>query len=141
MPDSGWSSDLASGLRELDAANESLFFLIGHLFTPGVECKRQRGVCPRTGCGKVAALTRFLSRNLAAQERMMTEAGYPAAAEHCHAHAELLTLLRALSDKGSCGDIDEDLIRGTVTAWAREHLRSQDKPLGEWLQRRGITDS
>lgn len=141
MPDSGWSSDLSCGLREVDSANESLFFLIGHLFTPGVECKRQRGVCPRTGCGKVAALTRFLSRNLGAQDRLMTDAGYPDAEDHRRAHSELLTLLRALSDKGNCGDLDEDLIRGTVTAWAREHLQTFDKPLGAWLQQRGITES
>lgn len=133
MPDSGWSHDLACGARQVDAANEGLFFLIANLFLPGVECKRRNGVCPRDGCGKVAAVLRYLTRNFAAQDKLMAEAGYPDTATHCTAHAELLARLRDLSDRSACGDWEDEKLSSLITAWAVEHVRAHDKLLGEWL--------
>lgn len=133
MPDCGWSGDLACGARQLDAANESLLFLIGHLFRPGVECKRRDGHCPHDGCGKVSAVLRFVTRNTAAEDRLMVEAGYPDMAAHRRAHADLIASLRDLFDRGLCGDDDDEAIRASVTAWAADHACRYDKALGEWL--------
>lgn len=133
MPDGCWSNDLTSGARQVDAANESLFFLISHLFKPGVECKRRGGYCPHDGCGKVSAVLRFVTRNIAAENRLMAEAGYPDAAAHHRAHDELLAAVRDLFERCLCGDEDDDMIRAVITAWAKDHVQRHDKPLGAWL--------
>lgn len=135
MPDCGWSGDLASRARQVDAANESLFYLIGHLFQPGVECKRRHGHCPHDGCGKVSAVLRFMTRNLAAEDQLMREAGYPDADSHRRAHDDLLAAVGDLFERCLCGDEDDDMIRGTVTGWAMDHVDEQDKPLVAWLSR------
>lgn len=133
MPESGWSADFATGSRQVDAANESLFFLIGNLFKPGVECKKREGFCPHDGCGKVMAIHRFVARNFAVQEKLMTETGYPGIEAHRRAHTDLLVRLRDLYDKQVCGDWEEEAVRSAVTRWAVEHVDSHDRPLGQWL--------
>lgn len=140
MPDGCWSNDLTSGARQVDAANESLFFLISHLFKPGVECKRRGGYCPHDGCSKVSAVLRFVTRNVAAENRLMAEAGYPAAAAHNRAHDELLAAVRDLFERCLCGDEDNGMIQTVVTAWAKDHVQRHDKPLSAWLAAgQGIT--
>jgi hemerythrin-like metal-binding protein len=137
MPDCGWSQDLNSGARRLDAANESLFFLVNNLFKPGVECKRRHGYCPRDGCSKVAAVVRFLTRNQAAEETLMAESAYPDGAAHCLAHRNMLAAMQSLLDAQLCGDEDhdEDKVRSAISDWATDHVLRHDKPLGEWLSR------
>lgn len=133
MPDCGGASDVACRARQLDVASESLSFLIDHLFRPGVECKRRDGRhCPHDGCGKVSAILRFITRNVVAEDRLMAETGYPDAVAHRRAHVELLAALHDLFERRLCSD-DDEIIRASVTAWAADHARRYDKPLGAWL--------
>ena len=134
MPDCGGASDIAGHARQLDVANESLSFLIGHLFRPGVECKRRDGRhCPHDGCGKVSAILRFITRNVVAEDRLMAETDYPDAVVHRRAHVDLLAALRDLFDRRLCGDEDDEMIRASVSAWEADHARRYDKPLSAWL--------
>ncbi|MBW7851663.1 MAG: hypothetical protein H3C38_14310 [Rhodospirillales bacterium] len=131
---SSWTPELASGVRSIDAGAEGLFFLLNNLFQPGVECHQGTSACRDLGCGKIAAIRRYLVRRFAEEERMMRASGYPDARQHADDHAHMLTRLEALLAAHKCGQCDEAEIRQFVAAWSLDHIFARDKQYGTWAR-------
>lgn len=128
-----WTEGMATGIRELDAVNQGLGFLLGRLFEPGVECRRRYGACDRTACTRIGAILRYMSRNFVEHEAMMAQDGYPQREDHARDHRLLEQRLKAMQAAKVCGDSDRAVVRDFVTKWAACHIQRCDQPVGSWV--------
>ncbi|HLO77284.1 MAG TPA: hypothetical protein VK196_12590 [Magnetospirillum sp.] len=137
MPDLG-PTELSTGVREIDADTESLCFLMGKIFDPLVECRRQHGECDRTQCARIAAILKFVDRSFARQDALMEAADYPLAADHRAEHEGLKEQLVAMQSAGICADRDRLVVREAVSQWLLRHNRSFDRLLANWAVTRRV---
>lgn len=132
------STELSTGVREIDADTESLCFLMSRIFDPLVECRRQHGECDRTQCSRIAAIATFLDRSFRRQDALMGQSDYPVRDDHHADHEALLTQLNAMREAGVCADRDRQVVREAVTRWLARHNRVCDRPLANWAVTRRL---
>lgn len=126
--------NIGTGLREIDAGNEGLCFLLDRIFAdPLAECRRRHGKCDHSRCTKISALLTYVGRNFADQERMMGLGQYPLLADHSRDHADLVTGLKSMQDARVCASDDAPRVRNFITGWTARHLHACDRPLGAWM--------
>jgi hypothetical protein len=134
---------LETGVPAIDAGNEGLRFLLRHMFEPGVECRRGHGglgPCDHSRCTRIEAILRYVGRNFAVQERVMTDGAYPAAERHRNEHASLLDRLSVMLDAHVCADREGGKVHDLVVHWMEEHARHCDQPLGRWAVTRRVLE-
>lgn len=130
--------DYATGLREIDAANEGLCFLLDRIFAdPLTECRRVNGTCDHSRCSKIAAILSYVDRNFIAQERLMDEGAYPLADDHLRDHAALVSGLKSMQAARICADDDGPKVRAFIAGWTARHVHGCDRALGAWVSRQG----
>lgn len=122
-----------TGEREIDADTEGLRWLLGRLFEPMVECRRQFGHCDRTRCTRLSALKTYVSRNFSRQERLMAGIAYPHADHHGREHWKLVDLLSHMHDSNVCADRDRNVVKAVVGRWLDHHSRECDSRLAHWV--------
>jgi hypothetical protein len=128
-----------TGVREIDAGNEGLSYLLARVFEAGVECRRGgSGACDYHQCTKIAAILRYVARNFAGQEQVMAEADYPAGSDHSRDHAALVDGLQAMRDACVCAERDRGKVRQFVADWHADHFIRCDRPLGRWAITRRV---
>lgn len=132
---------LSTGVRDIDRGTEGLCYVMGRLFEPGVECRRQlNGHCDRTECTRLAALTKFLDHTFRQQENLMVEAAYPHEDHHRREHWRIIEQLRHMRDANVCADVDRQVVREVVAQWVSEHIPECDRRLGNWALTRRVRD-
>ena len=134
----GVTACLGTGVRAIDVSHEGLGFLLGRIFEPGVECRRQDGGCDHSSCCKIAALLHYLGRNFAEEEALMAEHSYKHLGEHRREHALLVEELRAMQAARTCGERDHAHVRHSIDKWAVHHYAGCDQTLGRWATTRRV---
>ncbi|MGE5503186.1 MAG: bacteriohemerythrin [Actinomycetota bacterium] len=128
-----------TGVREIDAGNEGLSYLLARVFDVGVECRRGRsGACDFRECTKISAILRYVGRHFAGQEAVMAEADYPAGGEHSRDHAALVHGLAAMQDACVCAERERSRVRAFIAEWHADHFVRCDRPLGRWAITRRV---
>ena len=127
-----------SGVPVIDAEHDGLAFLLGRIFTPGVECRRATHGCDHSDCCKISALALFLGRNFTAEEAMMGQGAYPLDQAHCRDHARLLGELREMQAARLCGERDHAVLRHSIERWTARHYPGADYPLARWAITRRV---
>lgn len=126
--------DIGTGLREIDAGNEGLCFLLERIFAdPLTECRRRHGKCDHNRCTKISALLTYIGRNFADQERIMDDDAYPLFGDHVRDHAHLVSALKSMQVARVCADEDGPRVRAFITRWTARHVHTCDRPLGAWV--------
>ncbi len=123
-----WAKSHPSGVREIDATNECLEFLLERQFLQGLPCESTGRHCP-----KIEDLTRFLARKFEREEILMERVGFPGLLHHRSEHAKLLARVDLLRNNLVCGMYDSQRVFSVVTTWAVRHLREFDDPFGRYL--------
>jgi hypothetical protein len=124
-----------TGVREIDAGNEGLRYLLQRLFEPGVECRRGRGGkgdCDFSQCSRIEAIIRYVTRNFARQEQVMAQCGYSNREAHCNDHSLLVDGLKAMQRACLCADRQRDTLCEFIESWMSAHFAHYDWPLGKW---------
>lgn len=134
------TSELSTGVRDIDRGTEGLCYLMGRLFEPGVECRRVDGQCDRTQCTRITALMKYMDRNFTHQENLMDEADYPHQDHHRREHWRILEQLRHMRDANVCADRDRAVVREVVARWMGSHVPHCDRRLGSWALTRRVRD-
>ncbi len=132
------STNLTTGVREIDSDTEGLCFLMARIFDPLVECRRRFGACDHSHCTRIEAILKYMGRSFARQEKLMDDADYPASAEHRRDHHALVTQLHAMQAARLCADRDHHVVHEAVTRWAVGHNAQCDLPLGSWAITRRV---
>lgn len=133
------SNLMSTGVREIDRGTESLCYVMGRLFDPGVECRRHHeGHCDRTQCSRITALMRFMDRNFAHQEAMMEQAFYPHGDHHKREHWRMIEQLRHMRAANVCAERDRAVLSEVVARWMHEHVPECDRRLGNWALTRRV---
>jgi hemerythrin-like metal-binding protein len=127
-----------TGVREIDAGNEGLQYLLQRLFAPLVECRRVAGPCDFRACTKIQAIIRYTGRNFAGQEAVMTDADYPNGNDHQRHHASLLDGLKQMQAECVCAERDSASVRAFIARWTTDHLQRCDRPFGRWAVTRRV---
>ncbi len=126
-----WSDDFVTGLKDLDAANESLFFLLTHLCDQGVECDGKACLGNST-CQKVDALVSFVTRNMAAEEAVMERWRYPARDAHAKDHNYVVTRLLEWRRVSICRMPATAAFCSFIQGWTTKHVLGFDRAFGRW---------
>lgn len=130
-----------TGVAAIDAANDGLRFLLSHMFKPGVECRRGPGglgECDYQHCSRIEAILRYVERNFADQEQVMTASSYPEAARHGDDHASLVDRLTIMLQAQVCAERESARVRDFVAHWLSNHAKCCDTPFGRWAVTRRV---
>ena len=128
-----WSENFATKIKDLDAANESLFYLLGHLCDQGVECDGTSCLGDST-CQKVDALVAFLTRNMAAEEATMDKWDFPAREAHAKDHNYVVTRLLEWRRVSICRVPARDAFCDFIHSWTTRHILTFDRDFGRWAE-------
>ncbi len=126
-----WNESFVTRLRELDTANESLFYVLGHLFDRGVECQG-RSCVGDSSCRRIDSLIAFISRKLGREEALMERCGYPDRAAHCRDHGYAVTRLVEWRRLPLCHSNYQASLTTFLFDWTAKHIATFDRGLGRW---------
>jgi len=133
-----WSSALSLGVPDLDAAQRELFDRVDRLLDSMLHGDRGEA-------GPLAAYLReHVVLHFAAEEQLMSDLGYPEAANHTAEHhafaCKMLALDASFRDGGPTAELVLRLER-EVVAWLRDHVYVADVALGRFVTARLGTDA
>jgi hemerythrin len=125
-----WSSTLSLGVPDLDAHHRELFDRVDRLLDSMLHGDRGEA-------GPLAAyLRQHVVLHFAAEEQLMSDLGYPEAANHTAEHhafaCKMLALDAAFRDGGPTAELILRLER-EVVAWLRDHVYVADAALGRFV--------
>jgi len=124
-----WSDELVTGIDQIDAHNQSLFFVLNELFASDFPCEMRSRMCH-----KIEDTIVFLTRNFLREEELMAHCGYSDLDGHRDEHRVLLEELLRLQRTLECGRYDTSEMFDLLSSWALAHIEIWDKPLGKHLQ-------
>lgn len=124
-----WSDQYATGIEQIDAHNESLFFVLDELFAADMPCERLSRMCH-----KIEETIVYLTRNFLREETLMVDRGYPDLEAHKSEHRVLLEELLRLQRTLECGRYDTFEMFDFLASWAVGHIEIWDKGLGDHLR-------
>jgi hemerythrin len=124
-----WSDDLATGVDQIDAHNQSLFFVLNELFASDFPCEMRSRMCH-----KIEDTIVYLTRNFLSEEALMADCGYADVYGHRNEHRVLLDELLRLQRTLQCGRYDTSEMFDLLSSWALAHIEIWDKPLGRHLR-------
>lgn len=108
-------------VRQFEAGDESLSFVLRHLFE-------------REQLGQIETLLVFLRRKFRLEEEIMRNHDYPSLREHQAAHGDLTERLIEFGAFARCGKMSPDSIGAFVRCETVEHVERFDMPLLDWLK-------
>ncbi|HSN90028.1 MAG TPA: hemerythrin family protein [Anaeromyxobacteraceae bacterium] len=126
---------LETGNRLVDRQHRELFARLGALFEASREGRGADEVRPLLGY-----LREYVDAHLAAEERLMEEAGYPDLEPHREEHRALLATFQALQAQFEESGADLLFVvrlSQRVTEWLKEHIYRADRTMAWWLRGRG----
>lgn len=122
-----------AGLRSIAENMSCLTFVIERYFHPKVICADQGGTCER-----LEHTIRLLSRNLKREEMLMESLDYPDLRAHKKEHETILRNMETLRRTLDCGNYDNELVLDFLVEWTENHIKSFDKPFGDFLNDQDI---
>ncbi|THF65734.1 bacteriohemerythrin [Pseudothauera nasutitermitis] len=128
-----WSREFNVGIAPIDEQHVELVGLLNRLHAA---VREQRGVeAVRDALDELVACT---LNHFADEERLMSQARYPAYAEHRIHHEALTAQVRALQRRLESGEttISFELL-DFLRVWLMRHIGESDRRFGEWYHREG----
>jgi len=129
-----WDASLALGVPEIDAHHQELFAQAARF-----DAAVRAGHPARELRGLFDFLAGYAEDHFQAEQRLMSEIGYPRLASHQLEHAEFRRRLSTLLPHWeSEGDSTALLmaVSGFLTRWLREHIATSDRAIGDFLAAR-----
>lgn len=118
--------------ERLSLSEQSFLFVLSHILDHGVECAGTHACGGRSRCSKTQALAQFARRKFEFEEGLMRCSDYPGLAEHRDDHLRLITRIENGPDQAECREWRR-WIQSLSKDWTDAHLKSFDKPFGEWV--------
>ena len=131
MIEIGVEFDPVRSVEMISENRNTLLFVLERYFHPKTRCADPARTCPR-----IADTFRLLARNLAREERMMAEAGYPDIAEHRCEHQKLLTRLEQMRTELTCSEYDNRQVADFLYGWTKRHARTFDAEFATFCRER-----
>ncbi|MBK8909489.1 MAG: hemerythrin family protein [Rhodospirillales bacterium] len=120
-----WTDDLATGVDQIDAHNQSLLYILDELFASDMPCEMRSRMCH-----KIEDTIVYLTRNFLREEALMVECDVPDAEGHKREHRTLLDELLRLQRTLECGRYDTSEMFDLISSWVLAHIEIWDKELG-----------
>lgn len=127
-----WTSDLATGSREIDGQHKQIFIRINEMLDA---CGRGKGK-EKVG-GLLAFLEDYVITHFGAEERYMELYRYPGHADHKVKHDELIKQLATLKMKVEKEGVGVHTVVATnqlIVSWFVNHIRNVDTQLVAFLK-------
>lgn len=127
-----WTPDLAVGVPEIDKQHQEIFKAINDLLEA---CKQGKG--KQTVGDVISFLGQYVVEHFGAEEKYMSELGFPGYAAHKEMHDQFIQSFTQLKEKFDKDGPGLNLVVQTnkiVVDWLQEHIRRKDKELGAFLQ-------
>ena len=106
-----------------------------------MECVRGpggQGECASLRCSRIEAILRYIERNFASQDRVMTESSYPEAERHRDDHASLVDRLTVMLQAQVCAERESIRVHDLIAHWMTDHAKRCDAPFGRWAVTRRV---
>ena len=132
-----WTEDLATGVADIDDQHRELITRVNALLDACNQQKEQEEI------GKYLAFLReYVAYHFAAEERTMTEAGYPGLGPHEREHEEFKVRVNDLFRSQASRRASLPTLIMTIRSscdWMVTHIMKTDKAMAEFLKAKGIT--
>ena len=136
MPSIVWDESLSIGINLIDEQHKMLIERTNAI-SDAVEMKR--------GLEKIMQTLNFMIEytefHFSAEEKVMSENGYPKLNEHHLLHEDFKTRLNQMvqdfEEEGATSDLSEE-ITSYLTSWLVNHIKGIDTELGKILREKGF---
>jgi hemerythrin-like metal-binding protein len=122
-----WTPELGTGVPLLDEHHKAIFLWLAELESASAE---QRTLF---GAYAITRLKHQIRDHFAAEEALMTSAGYPGLAQHRAAHAEFRASLEDLQIRSIQQDMSEDAVQ-FLRDWLVHHITTTDMAYVPYLK-------
>ncbi|HJV34555.1 bacteriohemerythrin [Geomonas sp.] len=130
-----WTSDLATGVAEIDNQHKEIFSRFDRLFTACSEGK---------GKEEVLLLLNFLAdyvkEHFAAEERLQLRNAYPDYPNHKAEHARFMADVAKLQAEFKAEGATLSLVimtNKTLTSWLTQHIKKRDTEVAAYIRQEG----
>lgn len=129
-----WDEKYSVGVSEMDAQHKQLVKLLGELYD-AMQAQHATEVV-----GKILSeLVRYTKTHFAAEEKYMTQAGYPDLAAQKREHEVFTAKIQKFKDEFDAGRTSLSVSLATfVKDWLFSHISGSDRKYGPFLNSKGI---
>jgi len=140
--ETGWTTDLETGVEILDRQHRRYFDLLNSYLAKAAESSTDSGK-EQDLAEKFDFLRQYAKRHFSTEESVMTEAGYPDIELHKEEHRYFLKHVRALYDRMSKNGYSPSLAREVnyyTAEWFIEHIRVTDMKFVAFLKQKPVEE-
>jgi hemerythrin len=131
-----WTSDLATGIAEIDHQHREIFNRVARL---SEACSAGRG--KEEVLKLLLFLEDYVKEHFAAEEQLQIKSGYPEYAQHKSQHTRFIADISRLSNAFRMEGATLSLVimtNKTLTSWLVQHISKTDKELGAYLSKEKV---
>ena len=130
-----WSDDLSVGIAIIDEQHKGLLAMLNQI-NEGI----RGGWAKKAREEVLAKLVEYAVIHMATEENLMKEAGYPAEEEHIQHHKNLIEMVGDYIDKYNQNPSTSSYeLLFFLRRWLVDHTQKDDKLLGQYLVKQGVT--
>jgi hemerythrin len=134
--DLGWSSELATGVTEIDNQHKEIFSRFDKLFTACSEGKGREEVLRL-----LLFLEDYVKEHFAAEERLQLRHAYPDYAAHKSQHTRFIADVARLKSAFTAEGATLSLVimtNKTLASWLVQHIKKVDMEFARYLRDEGV---
>lgn len=135
MPLMTWTEEMSVGVKALDDDHKKLVALLNELHE-GILSGEPKPVLERV----IERLVEYTIYHFGREEKLFTDAGFPAATEHKREHELLSRRARNLQSRFECGQSTQLSLEAMnfLKIWLTGHIMGNDKEYVPYLKAKGI---
>jgi hemerythrin-like metal-binding protein len=135
MPLMTWTEEMSVGVKALDEDHKKLVALLNELHE-GILAGQQKVVLEKV----IEKLVEYTIFHFGREEKLFTDAGFPASAEHKREHDLLSRRARNLQSRFECGQSTQLSLESMefLKSWLTSHIMGSDQEYRPYLQAKGI---
>jgi hemerythrin-like metal-binding protein len=135
MPLMTWTEEMSVGVRALDEDHKKLIALLNELHE-GILGGQQKAILEKI----IERMVEYTIYHFEREEKLFTDAGFPASVEHKREHDLLTRRARNLQSRFECGQSTQLSLEAMnfLKAWLTGHIMGSDQQYAPYLNAKGI---
>ena len=130
MPKIEWTSDLETGIPDIDNQHKVLFSLINELSKSIAEKKTNKAIQKVT-----ENLTNYVLEHFAVEEALMEDEGYPKLEDHKSIHQDLVIKTAEIVEQYKNKELEMvSPLVVFIANWINTHIKKDDMDFINWLK-------
>jgi len=129
-----WDNSYSTGITKIDEQHKILFEMLNRA-CENAECKGDEQKFRQLAADMMA----YAFMHFSTEEEYMQAYGYPEEASHARMHDDFKVVAMEYEFAAEQGNADPAKLTGFLIDWLAEHVRGEDRHLGDFLIERGAS--